>query len=202
MSDSTDPIDAELSTGAEPAEAQRRAVERFGSPRRVAPAANREISGVTAVQLLGAAVGAVTRMGAIGLAAIALAAVVARGLAAITSTSRFVPEADGGPRVALWGGSGTRPRRGVKGSIRLRSCRYQPSQSTMHTLRRLALGTFWSTASRRSRRDCVRPCGGGSRGWVPCTCRTRWPRCRPARTPNGHFASFDTRSRKCQAPRC
>ena len=45
-----DSVDAELSNGAEPAEAQRRAIERFGSPRRVASAANREISGVTVEQ--------------------------------------------------------------------------------------------------------------------------------------------------------
>lgn len=82
-----DAADAELASDPEldPAAAQQRALERFGSAGTVAHAANGVGAAVRVSALLAALTGSAVRMVAIGFCAVALAAVGARVLAAVTS---------------------------------------------------------------------------------------------------------------------
>ncbi len=61
-------------------------------------------------------------------------------------------------------------------------------------------GCCLSTGCRRSRPGCAPPCGGGSSRLARSTCRTRWPRCRPARPTSGRCASSGGRSWTCPGP--
>jgi hypothetical protein len=80
-----DAADAEIIRGVEVPAAERKAIERFGSPRQVAAAANRQVSRITAGRLAASLTDAAAQMLAVGIAAIGIAALAARGLAAVTS---------------------------------------------------------------------------------------------------------------------
>ena len=82
-----DAVDEQVAHGVDVHEAQRLAIERFGSAAQVAATANRALAGRTAGQVLGALSWAAGRMVAVGLAAVGLAAVLARVVATFTSTA-------------------------------------------------------------------------------------------------------------------
>jgi len=96
-----DAADAEVAAGATPAEAEARAIARFGEVRVVARAAN-AISGGLLGTLVGPLLAVGARLAAVGFAAIAVGALLAHALAALTSTGFVfgVPGTAGRPAAA------------------------------------------------------------------------------------------------------